>query len=88
MNSKIAELDIEREELQRAMAKLVLLETMVQALERSNEAVGASNEVIITNKTLLHDKLRDMTKQVEQVDRYAERMQQQATQVGNSATMY
>jgi len=70
------------------MAKLVLLETMVQALERSNEAVGASNEVIITNKTLLHDKLRDMTKQVEQVDRYAERMQQQATQVGNSATMY
>jgi hypothetical protein len=31
---------------------------------------------------------KDMTKQVEQVARYAERMQQQATQVGNSATKY
>jgi len=29
MNSKIAELDIEREELQRARAKLARLETMV-----------------------------------------------------------
>jgi hypothetical protein len=55
-------------------------------LERSNEALEASNEVIITNNTLLHDKLRHMMKQVEQVARFAERMQQLATQVGNSAT--
>jgi chromosome segregation ATPase len=39
MNSKIAELDIEREELQRARAMLARLETMVRALERSNEAL-------------------------------------------------
>jgi len=50
MNSKIAELDIKREELQRVRATLALLETLVQTLERSNEALGASNEVIITNK--------------------------------------
>ena len=88
MNSKIAKLDIEREELQRAKAKLAMLETMVRTLERSNEALGASNEVIITNNTLLHNKLRHMMKHVEQVARYAKRMQQQASQVGNSATKY
>jgi chromosome segregation ATPase len=58
MNSKIAELDIEREELQRARATLALLETMVRTLERSNEALRASNEVIITYNTLLHDRKR------------------------------
>jgi vacuolar-type H+-ATPase subunit D/Vma8 len=79
MNSKIAELDIEREELQRAKAKLAMLETMVRTLERSNEALGASNEVIITNNTLLHNKLRHMMKHVEQVACYAKRMQQQAS---------
>ena len=88
MNSKIAELDIEREELQRARTSLTLFETMNRTLERSNEALGASNEVIITDNALLHAKIKHMTKQIGQVARYAERMMQQATQVGNSATKY
>ncbi|XP_011014864.1 PREDICTED: protein CFAP45, mitochondrial-like [Populus euphratica] len=71
MNSKNAELDIEREELQRAKATLSLLETMVRTLERSNEVLGANNEVSITNNTFLHDQIRHMAKQVEQVARYA-----------------
>jgi predicted nuclease with TOPRIM domain len=79
INSKIAELDIEREELQRATNKVARLEEMVRILERSNEALGNRNEVIITYNTLFHDKIRCMTKQVEQVTRYAERLHQQAT---------
>jgi chromosome segregation ATPase len=88
INSKIAELDIEREELQRATNKVARLEAMVRILERSNEALGNNNEVIITDNTLFHDKIRCMTKQVEQVTRYAERLHQQATQVGNDVTKY
>jgi len=57
-------------------------------LERSNEGLGASNEVIITDYTVFHDKIRHMTKQVEQAARYAKRLQQQATQVGNDASKY
>ena len=58
MNSKIAELDIEREELLRVRTTLTLFETMVRTLERSNEALRASNEVIITDNALLHAKIR------------------------------
>ena len=43
INSKIAELDIEKEELQRVRDKLARSEDMVRVLERSNEALGASN---------------------------------------------
>jgi DNA repair ATPase RecN len=75
INSKIVELDIKREELQKAKAKLIRLETMVQVLERSNEALGTNNEVIITDNILFHDKIRHMTKQVEQVVCYAEKLQ-------------
>ena len=57
-------------------------------LERNNEALGASTEVIITDNTVFHDKIRYMTKQVEQAARCAERLQQQATQVGNDASKY
>jgi len=71
INSKIAELNIEKEELQRVRDKLARLEDMVRVLERSNEALGASNEVIIANNTVFHDKIRHMTKQVEQAARYA-----------------
>jgi len=85
INSKIVELDIKREELQRVMAKLARLETTVRVLERSNEALGTSNGVIITDNTLFNDKIRHMTKQVEQVACYAEKLQQQATQIGNDA---
>ena len=86
INSKIAEL--EREELQRATDKMAQLEAMVRVLERSNEALGNNNEVIIADNTLFHDKIRCMTKQVEQVTRYVERLHQQATQVGNDVTKY
>jgi prefoldin subunit 5 len=61
---------------------------MVQVLERSNEALGAINKVIIADNTLFQDKIRHMTRQVEQVARYAERLQQQATQVRNNAAKY
>jgi len=88
INSKIAKLDIEREKLQRATYKMAQLEAMVRVLERSNEALGNNNEVIIADNTLFHDKIRCMTKQVEQVTRYAERLHQQATQVGNDVTKY
>ncbi|XP_061955602.1 uncharacterized protein LOC133677538 [Populus nigra] len=88
INSKIAELDIEKEELQRVRDKLALSEDMVRVLERSNEALGASNEVIIADNTVFHDKIRHITKQVKQAARYAERLQQQATQVGNDASKY
>jgi chromosome segregation ATPase len=88
INSKIAELDIEKEELQRVRDKLARSEDMVRVLERSNESLGASNEVIIADNTVFHDKIRHMTKQVEQAARYAERLQQQATQVGNNASKY
>jgi chromosome segregation ATPase len=88
INSKIAELDIEKEELQRVRDKLARSEDMVRVLERSNEALGTSNEVIITDNTVFHDKIRHMTKQVEQAAHYAERLQQQATQVGNDASKY
>jgi DNA repair ATPase RecN len=66
INSKITKLDIEKEELQRVRDKLARSEDMVQVLERSNEALGASNEVIITDNIVFHDKIRRMTKQVEQ----------------------
>ncbi|XP_061944625.1 uncharacterized protein LOC133668690 [Populus nigra] len=88
INSKIAELDIEKEELQRVRDKLARSEDMVRVLERSNEALGASNEVIIADNIVFHDKIRHITKQVEQAARYAERLQQQATQVGNDASKY
>jgi len=88
INSKIAELDIEKEELQRVRDKLARSEDMVRVLERSNESLGASNEVIIADNTVFHDKIRHMTKQVKQAARYAERLQQQATQVGNDASKY
>ncbi|KAL9398031.1 hypothetical protein Peur_006992 [Populus x canadensis] len=88
INSKIAELDIEKEELQRVRDKLARSEDMVRVLERSNEALGTSNEVIIADNTVFHDKIRHITKQVEQAARYAERLQQQATQVGNDASKY
>ena len=88
INSKIAELDIEKEELQRTRDKLAQSEGMVRVLERSNEALGASNEAIIEDNTVFHAKIRHMEKQVEQVARYAERLQQQATQVGNDASKY
>ena len=64
------------------------MEAMVRILERSNEALGNNNEVIIIDNTLFHDKIRCMTKQVEQVNRYVERLHQQATQVGNDAAKY
>ncbi|XP_034891247.1 uncharacterized protein [Populus alba] len=51
INSKIAELDIEKEELQRIRDKLTRSEDMVRVLERSNEALGASNEAIIEDNT-------------------------------------
>jgi chromosome segregation ATPase len=88
INSKIAELDIEKEELQRVRDKLARSDDMVRVLERSNEALGASNEVIIADNTVFHDKIRHITKQVEQAARYAERLQRQATQVGNDASKY
>lgn len=88
INSKIAELDIKKEELQRIRDKLARLEDMVRVLERSNEALGASNEAIIADNTVFHDRIRHMSKQVGQVARYAERLQQQATQVGNDASKY
>ena len=50
-------------------------EDMVRVLERSNEALGASNEAIIGDNTVFHDKIRHMSKQVEYVARYAERLQ-------------
>jgi len=88
INSKIVKLDIEREELQRATDKVARLEAMVRILERSNEALGNNNELIIADNTLFHDKIRCMTKQVEQVTRYAEKLHQQDTQVGNDVTKY
>ena len=51
INSKIAELDIEKEELQRIKDMLARLEDMVRVLERSNEA-------IITDNTVFHDRIR------------------------------
>ena len=75
INSKIAELDIEKEELQRTRDKLAQSEGMVRVLERSNEALGASNEAIIRDNTVFHDKIRHMSKQVEHVACYAERLQ-------------
>ena len=62
INSKIVELDIEREDLQRARDKLAWSEAMVRMLERNNEALGASNEVIIVDNIVFHDKIRHMTK--------------------------
>ena len=56
-------------------------------MDRSNKALGASNEAIIAYNTF-HDRIRHTSKQVEQVARYAERLQQQATQVGNDASKY
>jgi len=76
INSKKAELDIEREELRRAMANVAQLETMVRVLEKSNETLATSNKVLITDNTLFHDKKRQMTKQIEQVARHTERVQQ------------
>lgn len=66
-NSKIVKLDIEREELWRAMAKVAYLETIVRVRERSNEALATSNKVLIANNTLFHDKKRQMIKQIEQM---------------------
>jgi len=54
--------------------KLARSEDMVRVLERSNESLGTSNEVIIADNTVFHDKIRHMTKQVEQAARYAERL--------------
>ena len=58
INSKIAELDIEKEELQRVRDKLTWSEDMVRVLERSNQALGASNEAIIRDNTVFHVKIR------------------------------
>nr|XP_034917840.1 myosin heavy chain, embryonic smooth muscle isoform-like [Populus alba] len=88
INSKIAKLDIKKEELQRIRDKLARSEDMVRVLERSNEALEASNKAIIADNTVFHDRIRHMSKQVEQVARYAERLQQQATQVGNDVSKY
>jgi hypothetical protein len=55
-------------------------------LERNNEALGANNKVIIIDNVVFHDKIRHMLKQVKQVARCVERLQQQATQVGNDAS--
>ena len=57
-------------------------------LERNNEALGANNKVIIIDNVVFHDKIRHMLKQVKQAARCAERLQQQATQVGNNASKY
>jgi len=51
INSKVAELDIEREELQRAMVKVAQLEITTRVLERSNEALVTNNEVLIIDNT-------------------------------------
>jgi len=59
---------------------------MVRMLERNNKALGANNEVIIIDNVVFHDKIRHMLKQVKQVARCVERLQQQATQVGNDAS--
>ena len=75
INSKITELDIDREELQRARDKWARSEVMVRILERNNEALGANNEVIIVDNTVFHDKIRHMTKQVEQAGHCMERLQ-------------
>jgi hypothetical protein len=58
------------------MAKVAQLETMVRVLEKSNETLATSNKVLITYNTLFHDKERQMTKQIEQVARHTERVQQ------------
>ena len=49
---------------------------MVRVLEKSNEILATSNKVLITYNTLFHDKERQMTKQIEQVARHTERVQQ------------
>jgi len=51
INSKVAELDIEREELQRVMVKVAQLEITTRVLERSNEALVTNNEVLIIDNT-------------------------------------
>ena len=79
INSKIVELDIEREELQIAMAKVTELENTIQMLERDNKALDSSNGVLVIDNTLFHDKIRQMTRQIKQVVHQAERLQQQAT---------
>lgn len=76
INFKIAELGIEREDLQTTMAKVAPLKTTIRVLERSNKALATSNRVLITNNILFHEKIRQMTKKIEQVARYAERLQQ------------
>jgi transcriptional regulator of NAD metabolism len=38
-----------------------VIEIIVQLLGRSNETLGTSNEVIIADNTLLHDKTYDKT---------------------------
>jgi chromosome segregation ATPase len=62
INFKIVELDIEKEELQRVITKITHLENTIQMLERDNEALASSNGVIITDKALFHDKIRQMTR--------------------------
>lgn len=79
INSKIVELDIEREELQIAMAKVTEFENTIQMLERDNKALDSSNGVLVIDNTLFHDKIRQMTRQIKQVVHQAERLQQQAT---------
>jgi hypothetical protein len=51
INSKVAELDIEREELQRVMVKVAQLEITTRVLERSNKALVTNNEVLIIDNT-------------------------------------
>jgi hypothetical protein len=38
-------------------------------LERNNDALAFSNGVLVTDNILFHDKIRQMTRQVEQVIR-------------------
>ena len=57
-------------------------------LERNDEALASSNGVLVTDNTLFHDKIRQMTRQVEEVAHQVERLQQQATQVGNDVMKY
>ena len=70
-NGKTAELDIEKEELQRARKQIQQLEKMVQILEKNNESLAASNGTPLQDNTLFHYKIEQTNRLIDMVARKA-----------------
>jgi predicted RNase H-like nuclease (RuvC/YqgF family) len=87
-NGKTAELDIEKEELQRARKQIQQLEKIVQILEKNNESLAASNGTLLQDNTLFHYKIEQIDRLIDMVAPKANELRVKASRIGNNRHRY